>query len=225
MTAKELFDLLFEKGFGWVAWGALIFYLFSLIITWLFAKRQNISEIKKTDYESLKIRFELHEKMQNYYKESHEIVKKARECLTALADAIEKKNKETAREYWLDSWAFLFDEYLMHVSIELITYEEFYRKDRRRKLYYINDTILKFLECAVEFNNVMNDENILKFCGMKRYKISRESLNPMIRFVYDNTTVFDKRIRKRMNGYLKDAKVSFMAEADIGQSVSGTCAV
>lgn len=186
----------------------LLSFLIGYLISWIINKRKLKSEIRKLDIETKNKQLEFIEKIQVYrskfIQNSEIIAVSAYECIIALENKDINKFNTTYEEFN----NFFFNTVLVSFFHYLEVVEIYFKDDKRKRLFVIDDEIFRLFKTIRLFLNTVNNSTILKLLQRNRVNVSKETINHAIRYVKSNTNFFDLKRRKKLKEYLIDFKIN-----------------
>ncbi len=173
------------------------------LISWFLSKRKLHSEIKKLEVEITDKQSQLLEKMHKYRDKHVENSKLIELSIRDVLECLRKKDSDLLRQAWLELNSFFFNDLLASFNGYLEMVEILFEKDRKRKKYFIEDQIFRLFKTIELYLAVVNKETILSRINHDKISISKETITPMMRFVRDNTGLWQLRKRITLKKYLK----------------------
>lgn len=190
-----VFIILISFGLGYVA-------------SWIISQRKLKAETKKIDIDSQKEKLSILEKIQNY---RSEFIQNS-ELITILAQEIidSLKNKDLSRleSAYEEFNNFFFNTLLVSFFHYLESIEIYFNNDRKKRLFFIDDEIFRLYKTINLFLKTVNNNTILKLLQKNEVKISKETLNPTIRYVKNNTRFYDFKRRSTLKKYLSELEIN-----------------
>lgn len=190
-----------------VLWSLLaggIIFLLGFAITWIGIWIKNYFEIGKTKAEIKDTKLKQIEKIQNArnkYVEESNLYQIAIEDLTK---SLESKKSEGFGDLWDQSRDLFFNQLLTSFSNYVEYCEVMYEDQHKKRIVFISDEIMPFLETVKEFLDTMNHTVILRIANRPKIILYPTTVSAGVNYMDTNISFYYIRLKSKAKRIKKD---------------------
>ena len=180
----------------WFSGGAAI----GSIIGWLLKHLKMKKEIEKLTLENVFKKMEIIEKIQS----KKDIFTQNGETLSLMIDecilGLQSRNIENLKKLRDDINHFYFYSYIEAFTKYFETFSVGYSYEKKERKHFINEALIPFLKVTDSFLQVVNLEVMLNYANFSKITISKETIQFIYRFSFQNLSFWDvttKRVVKK----------------------------
>lgn len=175
----------------------------SSLITWFFTTKKMKAEIEKVRMESTEKRIAIIKSVS----ESRDNFSQSSETLGILIndtiESMKERNVEKLRTNRLEMNNFFYNDFMCKFNFYFELKEASLIYSSKDSKYFIEDDILPFLNCIINFKNTTNFDFVLSILSTSPIEISEESIKYLKRFMQKNTKIYNFKLRNKFNDSFK----------------------